>query len=95
MAAPGRGTGGLGRYGGTDRLAGLAAPGDVRRARAGQRGRGNALGGVGGFVIPGIAFTAVYVATLGTLSAFPLNHETTRPRRSALSGISGGGRSNI
>jgi cytochrome c oxidase subunit 2 len=34
---------------------------------------------VGGFVIPGIAFTAVYVATLGTLSAFPANHDDHAP----------------
>ncbi|HEX3902536.1 MAG TPA: cytochrome c oxidase subunit II [Polyangia bacterium] len=34
---------------------------------------------IGGFVIPGIAFTAVYVATLGTLSAFPANHDDHAP----------------
>lgn len=32
---------------------------------------------VGGFIVPGIAFTAVFVATLGTLSAFPM--ESDRP----------------
>jgi cytochrome c oxidase subunit II len=34
---------------------------------------------VGGLVIPGIAFTAVYVATVGTLAAFPMNHEDHPP----------------
>jgi cytochrome c oxidase subunit 2 len=29
---------------------------------------------IGGFVVPGIAFTAAYVATLGAMSAFPLDH---------------------
>jgi cytochrome c oxidase subunit 2 len=29
---------------------------------------------VGGLVLPGIAFTAVFIATLGVLSAFPMNH---------------------
>jgi cytochrome c oxidase subunit 2 len=41
---------------------------------------------VGGFVIPGVAFTAVYVATVGTLAAFPMNHEDHPPAQVRLVG---------
>ncbi|HVV52480.1 MAG TPA: cytochrome c oxidase subunit II [Polyangia bacterium] len=34
---------------------------------------------VGGLVIPGVAFTAAYVATVGTLTAFPMNHQDHPP----------------
>jgi cytochrome c oxidase subunit 2 len=34
---------------------------------------------VGGFVIPGVAFTASFVATLGSLSSFPMAHDPSAP----------------
>jgi cytochrome c oxidase subunit 2 len=34
---------------------------------------------MGGIVIPGIAFTAVYVATVGSLAAFPSQHDADAP----------------
>jgi len=34
---------------------------------------------IGGFIIPGIAFTAAYVATIGSLRAFPMTEGTPGP----------------
>jgi cytochrome c oxidase subunit 2 len=34
---------------------------------------------VGGFVIPGVAFTAIFVATIGTLAAFPMGGHEVPP----------------
>ena len=58
--------------------AGAAASPSTRRC---TRGGGLRWVLIGGFIIPGIAFTAAYVATIGSLRAFPMTDECPRRPR--------------